>query len=80
LAPAAEVDGRAELIEDDRFNTPQNRFKHQPEIDAMIEQWTLQYDKKTLMEMLGKAGIRAVRCSTARSCAMTLICASAACS
>ena len=51
--------GRADLIGDARYSTPENRFKHHPEIDAMVEAWTLQYDKKTVMEMVGNAGIPA---------------------
>ena len=51
--------GRADLIGDPRYSTPQDRFKLHPEIDAMVEAWTLQYDKKTVMEMVGKAGIPA---------------------
>lgn len=51
--------GREELIGDERFRTPQERFAHHEEIDAMIGAWTKKHDKHTVMKTLGEAGVPA---------------------
>ena len=51
--------GREELVDDARFKTPRERFLNREEIDAMVGAWTLQYDKRTVMGMLGSAGVPA---------------------
>jgi len=51
--------GREELVDDARFKTPRERFLNREEIDKMVSAWTLQYDKRTVMGMLGSAGVPA---------------------
>jgi formyl-CoA transferase len=53
------VIGRDDLLEDPRFRTAVDRFNNRDAIDAMMQEWTLQYDKKTVMEMFGEAGVPA---------------------
>lgn len=54
-----ELMNRSDLGDDPRFATPQSRAKHADEIDAIISEWTIQFDKHTLMQMLGDAGVPA---------------------
>jgi formyl-CoA transferase len=51
--------GKPELIGDPRFATAQERFKHRADVDALIEAWTRQHDKLTVMQTLGAAGVPA---------------------
>lgn len=51
--------GRDDLIGDARYSTPQSRFDHHVEIDAMIGAWTRQHDKLEVMTQLGDAGVPA---------------------
>ena len=51
--------GREDLIGDERYATAQARFKHRDEIDAIMSAWTRQYDKRTVMRLLGEAGVPA---------------------
>jgi formyl-CoA transferase len=51
------VIGREDLVADERFATPESRFEFQDEIDAMIEDWTSRFDKMTVMNTLGSAGV-----------------------
>ena len=53
------VIGREELLDDPGYKTPRDRFAHIKEIDAMVEAWTLQHDKREVMLVLGSAGIPA---------------------
>lgn len=53
------VIGRDHLLDDPRFKTAVDRFNNRDAIDAMMQEWTLQYDKKTVMEMFGEAGVPA---------------------
>jgi formyl-CoA transferase len=53
------VMGREDLIDDPTYKTPRDRFLHKEEIDTMITQWTMQHDKREVMEMLGSAGVPA---------------------
>jgi len=53
------VIGRDDLKDDPRFATPQLRAKNFEPIDEIITQWTRQYDKREVMELLGKAGVPA---------------------
>ncbi len=50
---------RKDLIGDPRFSTPQSRFDHHEEIDAMIAGWTKRHHKLKVMEALGAAGVPA---------------------
>ena len=53
------VIGREDLIGAPGYQTPKERGQHRDEINAMVEAWTLQHDKREVMEMLGAAGIPA---------------------
>jgi formyl-CoA transferase len=53
------VMGREDLIDDPTYKTPRDRFLHKEAIDTMITQWTMQHDKREVMEMLGSAGVPA---------------------
>jgi formyl-CoA transferase len=53
------VIGREELLDDERFSTPRNRFLNKEFIDEMITSWSTQHDKREVMEMLGSAGVPA---------------------
>jgi formyl-CoA transferase len=51
--------GREDLIGDPRFDSPQERFKHRHEVDAMIAEWTKNHTKLEVMKRLGDNGIPA---------------------
>ena len=51
------VIGREDAMDDPRFATPESRYEHKEEIDAMIREWTMQYTKYEAMELLGKADV-----------------------
>jgi len=53
------VIGREELIGDPRFKTHGDRYAHREEIDAMITAWTVQHDKREVMETLGAVNVPA---------------------
>jgi formyl-CoA transferase len=51
--------GREDLASDERFNTPAMRAKNYKDVDEVVSQWTIQYDKEEVMRMVGAAGIPA---------------------
>jgi formyl-CoA transferase len=51
--------GREEFIGDERFETPENRYRHHGIIDELISEWTRQHDKFTVMKTLGENGVPA---------------------
>jgi crotonobetainyl-CoA:carnitine CoA-transferase CaiB-like acyl-CoA transferase len=51
--------GREELLQDPRLADSKSREQHEPEINAMVSEWTSQHDKHTAMQLLGAAGIPA---------------------
>src|SRR5690606_34971929 len=51
--------GREDLLDDERFSSPEMRFKHQDEVDALISNWTKDRDKLEVMRILGAAGVPA---------------------
>jgi formyl-CoA transferase len=51
--------GREDLIGDPRFETPELRYVHQAEVDALISAWTKDKDKVEVMNILGEAGVPA---------------------
>lgn len=53
------VIGREDLLNDPRVREPRSRFLHREMIDSMITEWTMQHDKRTVMEKLGSAGVPA---------------------
>jgi formyl-CoA transferase len=53
----AKIIGRAELVDDPRYATPQLRVQMLAEINAAIEAWTVNYTKHEAMRILGEAGV-----------------------
>ena len=53
------VMGHEDLINDLRFKEPNDRYEHLAEVEALVEAWTLQHDKHTVMKTLGAAGVPA---------------------
>jgi formyl-CoA transferase len=51
--------GRADLYDDPRFVTPEERFAHRDEVDRILGEWTALHDKREAMELLNKAGVPA---------------------
>ena len=51
------VMGREDLLEDPRYKGALERWKYREEVDALVTEWTLQYDKRELMEMLGAVNV-----------------------
>lgn len=54
-----QVIGRTDLLDDERFATPESRYKHREVVDEIITQWTMKHTKKEAMEILGNAGVPA---------------------
>lgn len=54
-----DVIDKPELKDDARFATPELRYKHREEIDAMVGAWTRRYDKRSVMNALVGAGVPA---------------------
>ncbi len=53
------VIGREELIGDKRYDSPEARRAREPEVDAMVAEWTRKHDKHEAMRIIGAAGIPA---------------------
>jgi formyl-CoA transferase len=53
------VIGREDLRDDPRFMTPRSRWEHRDEVDALVAGWVAQHDKRTVMQLLGEAGVPA---------------------
>jgi formyl-CoA transferase len=51
--------GREDLLEDERFATPQSRYVHHEALDDAIKAWTAQHTKQEAMMILGKADVPA---------------------
>jgi formyl-CoA transferase len=51
--------GRADLIDDPRFSTPQARFARKDEVDEVIAPWMATQNKRIAMEKLNGAGVPA---------------------
>ena len=51
--------GRPDLIKDQRFAVPEDRYKNQDELDWVISDWTRDKESYELMECLQKAGVAA---------------------
>jgi formyl-CoA transferase len=54
-----EAIGMSKLKDDARFSTPELRYEHRQEIDAMVGAWARKYDKRTVMNTLASAGVPA---------------------
>ena len=53
------VVGREDLIDDPRYATPQARFEHEAEVDAIISAWTRAHSKQEAMARIGAVGVPA---------------------
>jgi formyl-CoA transferase len=53
------VMGREDLLDDPRFATPEARFEHNDEVNAVVSEWTRTRDKREVMELIGAAGVPA---------------------
>src|SRR5262249_37337696 len=51
--------GRADLIGDERFNTPERRWQHHDEVDRILTEVTESRTKAEVMQILGDAGVPA---------------------
>ena len=51
--------GHADLLDDPRFATPQDRVRHEQEIDELLIPWCAARTKVEVMETLGRAGVPA---------------------
>jgi formyl-CoA transferase len=51
--------GREDLIGDARYATPMDRLEREPEVDAVIAEWTRHHTKQDAMRLIGAAGIPA---------------------
>jgi formyl-CoA transferase len=51
--------GRADLLDDERYASPMDRFARKEEVDAIISPWLLQHDKRAAMVLLNGAGVPA---------------------
>jgi formyl-CoA transferase len=54
-----EAIGRTDLIDDPRFATPDARYEHRDEIEAILSAWTRERTKAEAMEELGRANVPA---------------------
>lgn len=54
-----EVIGRTDLLDDPRFSSPETRYRHKDELDAIISEWTSGKTKEEAMQELGSAGVPA---------------------
>jgi formyl-CoA transferase len=52
-----DVIGRPELKVDPRYATPEARWEHVDDVDALIEEWTSQRDKREVMRAFGDAQV-----------------------
>jgi formyl-CoA transferase len=53
------VIGRPDLIGDERYCTPEARWVHRDEVDALVGGWVRQRPKREVMQLLGDAGVPA---------------------
>ncbi len=51
--------GREELIDDERFNSPQKRWTNHDEVDRLLTEFTQSRTKQEVMQILGDAGVPA---------------------
>jgi formyl-CoA transferase len=54
-----QVIDRGELADEPKFASPEARWKHREELDEIISSWTRNYDKREVMERMGRAGVPA---------------------
>ncbi len=51
--------GRNDLKDDPRYTTPEMRYENRASVDEMLSAWTINFDKREVMKMLGEAGVAA---------------------
>ncbi len=51
--------GREDLKGDERFSTPEMRYRNRQAVDELLSAWTRQHDKREVMKKLGEAGVAA---------------------
>jgi formyl-CoA transferase len=51
--------GRDDLLDDPRFATPEDRIRHESDVDELLTSWVRQRTKTEVMETLGRAGVPA---------------------
>jgi len=51
--------GREDLVDDPRYATPADRVAHEPEVDAIIADWTRRHSKHEAMALVGGVGVPA---------------------
>ena len=49
--------GREDLLGVERLATSLSRYQYREEVDAIIAEWTKNYDKRTAMRLVGEAGV-----------------------
>jgi formyl-CoA transferase len=49
--------GREDLLDEERFATSLSRYQYREEVDAIIAEWTKNYDKLAAMRLLGDAEV-----------------------
>jgi formyl-CoA transferase len=49
--------GREDLLNDERYSTPQARTARRAEVDALVAEWTIQHDKITAMKLISGATV-----------------------
>src|SRR5438105_9110842 len=60
--PLLRAIGRAELIGDARYETPDARWQRRDEVNALMEAWTATRGKHDVMKILGDAGVPCGAC------------------
>ena len=50
---------RDDLKDDPRYTTPEMRYENRASVDEMLSAWTINFDKREVMKMLGEAGVAA---------------------
>lgn len=58
--------GREDLIRDERYDTAEKRWERHEEVDAILEEWTMQRSKHEVMRILGEAGVPTGACLNAK--------------
>jgi formyl-CoA transferase len=60
--PLLRAIGRDDLIGDPRYETPEARWRHKGDVDALVEGWTSQRSKHEVMKVLAPAGVPCGAC------------------